>query len=217
MEANTSTKVKKGAASNQKGKCSFFSFSIFYIMSENNEDTVENISIKTNEEILQFLLAMCYKMGSVSTVIKYLVTWRVISHGVTWCHMEWQGRIRESEHHENQNDAVSSHEGHGFYKEMESSPKKTKTGASRRPTDILSWTFRAFRGHDENTSFQEIARQVKDDIKSLVGQIVSKQRDNSYWFDSLTIWSRTKIWWLNPRKTGPFYPETFLRRTLKIK
>ena len=101
--------------------------------------------------------------------------------------MEWQGRIRESEHHENQNDAVSSHEGHGFYKEMESSPKKTKTGASRRPTDVLSWTFRAFLEQDENTSFQEIARQVKDDIKSLVGQIVSKQRDNSYSFDSLTV------------------------------
>ena len=83
MEANTSTEVTKGAASNQKDKCPFFSFSVFYIMSENNEDTVENISINTNEEILQFLLAMCYKMGSVSTVIKYLVTWRVISHGVT--------------------------------------------------------------------------------------------------------------------------------------
>lgn len=40
--------------------------------------------------------------------------------------------------------------------------------------DIFPWKFRAFWGQDKNTSSQEIAKQVRDDMKSLVGQIVYK-------------------------------------------
>ena len=53
--------------------------------------------------------------------------------------------------------------------------------------DIFPWKFRAFWGQDENTSSQEIAKQVRDDMKSLVGQIVDKQRIVLYSFDSLTV------------------------------
>lgn len=62
-----------------------------------------------------------------------------------------------------------------------------KIGTSRRMADIFPWKFRAFWGQDENTSSQEIAKQVRDDMKSLVGQIVYKQRIVLYSFDSLTV------------------------------
>ena len=62
-----------------------------------------------------------------------------------------------------------------------------KIGTSRGMAIIFPWKFRAFWGQDENTSSQEIAKQVRDDMKSLVGQIVYKQRVVLYSFDSLTV------------------------------
>lgn len=82
--------------------------------------------------------------------------------------------------------------------------------------DIFPWKFRAFWGQDKNTSSQEIAKQVRDDMKSLVGQIVYKQRVVLCSFDSLTVSfeNRTQIWCLNLRN---FYPEQFFKEKTKDK
>ena len=98
------------------------------------------------------------------------------------------------------------HGGHEFNEEIESSPKKTKTGASRGPADILPWKSRASRGQDE------IAILVKDDTKSLVGQIVCKQWDDSYFFDSLTVSFDDSV----PEILAHIIQKPFLRRKLKI-
>ena len=100
---------------------SIFSSSVFYILSENNENTVENISINTNEEILQFLLVMCPEMGDLFTIIKYLS--HSVSCYMTWCDVTWSDKV-ESVRHENQNCAVSLDGDRGFNENTESSPKK---------------------------------------------------------------------------------------------
>lgn len=58
--------------------------------------------------------------------------------------------------------------------------KKAKSRISRRLAEILGSTPRAFQGQDEIKSSQETARQVENDMQSLLGQIICKQGDSSH-------------------------------------
>ena len=58
--------------------------------------------------------------------------------------------------------------------------KKAKSRVSRRLADILGSTPRVFQGQDEIKSSQDTARQVENDMQSLLDQIICKQGDSSY-------------------------------------
>ena len=65
------------------------------------QQTVENMSINTNKEIWQSLLAVSCEIRTFSTVINDLATWRNI--------------VGLECHYEDQNDAVSVHGSQEFY------------------------------------------------------------------------------------------------------
>lgn len=83
------------------------------------------------------------------------------------------------------NDPVSLNGSQEFNEETEFTPITVNTRASRGPTDILPSRSRAFQEQNENSSSQEIARQVEDDMQFHMAQIICKQRDVHI---SLIVW-----------------------------